>query len=243
MRHAPYDHEVLMITHTAFLGLPYSWHPENWRVYVDEVPQVDEPYKYPLPRNWELLAEHIEVDKKVGTDVYLMKAKDKRELEKILKNKAHDAVFDLFRSLLEKLISDNYHVFANIQTFKRLQGSGFVQTRKKENANPNANYLYFVSMLHPNAFNKGFESLTFLGADIEYTLLYKWFTQYHGDKWVVNDDIKRRLRPARHIGHLITIKYFTDRARGFSKYFGRLDSNIQDMTNNEAVVSLPTAMA
>ena len=61
LRRARDQGEVLLITWSAFIDLPYVHRPEFWTVVIDEVPQVDRFYPLMLPFNHGFLIEHFEL--------------------------------------------------------------------------------------------------------------------------------------------------------------------------------------
>jgi hypothetical protein len=124
LRGAEQEGQVLLISHSAYLNLPYFHRRERWKIFIDEIPQFDIPYKWRLPKNWQLLADHVEVERAVNESVFVIRAKDKGKLKRALE-KPPDDVFDVFRPMLHDLLSENRQVFINRQTRDRLEGIGF----------------------------------------------------------------------------------------------------------------------
>jgi hypothetical protein len=230
LKGAEQEGQVLLITHSAYLNLPYFHRRERWKIFIDEIPQFDIPYKWRLPTNWRLVAEHVEVERAVNESVFLIRARDRSKLKRQLEN-PHDDVFDVFRPMLHDLLNENRQVFVNRQTRDRLEGIGFVHTRKKEKSSPTNNYLYFVSILHPHAF----ENVTLLGANLEHSLLFHWLKRFHGRPLIEDASIKADLRPVTQVGARLQIKYFCEADHGFTKHLGRKGSHNDEITNFDAM--------
>jgi hypothetical protein len=228
LRHAKATHHVLCITHKSYFDLPFIWHEERWRIFIDEIPALDTPYDWPLPMNWPLLAAHIELGQRYMPGLYVARAKSKAALHKILNETAHDAVFDQFRPLLQDLLNDNKLVLANLQTVERLRGEGFVD-RAQEPRQPDANRVYFMSLLNP----KRFKNATLLGADAEWSLLFKWLQSFHGHTMVPQNEILNGLRDEWDMGALLTIKYFSE--KGVSRFRAEQKSTDGQTLNIDAM--------
>jgi hypothetical protein len=230
LKGAGQEGEVLLITHSAYLSLPYFHRREHWKIFIDEVPQFDVPYKWRLPKNWHLLAEHVEVERGVNESVFQIRAKDRGKLKRTLES-PHDDVFDVFRPMLNDLLNENRQVFINRQTRDRLEGIGFIHTRGKEKENPPNNYMYFLSILGP----KAFENVTLLGANLEHSLLFPWLSRFHGRPLIEDVAIKANLRAVIQRGARLQIKYFCEADHGFTKHLGRKGSHNDEMTNFDAM--------
>jgi hypothetical protein len=76
LRHAKATHHVLCITHKSYFDLPFIWHEERWRIFIDEIPALDTPYDWPLPMNWPLLAAHIELGERYMPGLYVARAQN-----------------------------------------------------------------------------------------------------------------------------------------------------------------------
>jgi len=72
---------ALLITWSAYIDLPYFHRRENWRIIIDEVPQVDRFYPLMLPHSYGLLAEHLQPLPSTNTDLYLIKSKNSHKLK------------------------------------------------------------------------------------------------------------------------------------------------------------------
>jgi hypothetical protein len=230
LRGAEQEGQVLLITHSAYLNLPYLHRREHWKIFIDEIPQFGIPYKWRLPKNWQLLADQVEVERTVNESVFVIRAKDKGKLKRTLESPPDD-VFDVFRPMLHDLLNENRQVFISRQTRDRLEGIGFAHTRKEEKSSPTNNYLYFVSLLTPRAF----QNVTLLGANLEHSLLFHWLKRFHGRPLIEDAAIKVNLRPASQVGERLQIKYFCDTARGFTKHLGRKGSHDDELTNFDAM--------
>jgi hypothetical protein len=61
-KHTALDGEVLFITHSALMLLPYFHRKHDWHVIVDEIPQADWCAEFNVPRAHRLITDHFIVD-------------------------------------------------------------------------------------------------------------------------------------------------------------------------------------
>jgi hypothetical protein len=202
MNHAEDSGEILLITWNAYVDLPYVNRRENWRVIIDEVPQLDRFYGPRLPRNLSFLTEHIDIeDSAVNDRVATARIKDRAVLEERLEA-VRDDVEELFREFFRDLLSHNKDMFVDLDSWNRLVEQGGFSDDE------NANRLFFISMLRPEAFSDAI----LLGANVADSLVYHWLTRFHGYHFVEHGAIASQLRAfPKNTGSRLKISYFIPR--------------------------------
>ena len=202
MNHAEDAGEILLITWNAYVDLPYLNRRQNWRVIIDEVPQVDRFYGPRLPRNLSFLTEHIDIeDSAVNDRVATVRIKDRAVLEERMEA-VRDDVEELFREFFRDLLSPNKDMFVDLDSWNRLVEQG------EFSDDENLNRLFFISMLRPEAFSDAI----LLGANVADSLVYHWLTRFHGYRFVEHGAIASQLRPfPKNTGSRLKISYFIPR--------------------------------
>lgn len=173
----------LIITWQAYAELLFFPNREDWQPMVDEIPQVDRPYKLKIPFNQAFITEHVEIDHAVNERVALLKPADAGKLRSFL-NKPRDDVHGLFADFLRDVLSRKRDVFVEIEPWTRMMEELAVGESDDENT------VLAVSMLNP----KLLDGAIMLGANFERSMLYEWFGRYHGVKFKEFEPIKRHLR-------------------------------------------------
>ena len=106
-----------------------------------------------------------------------------------------------------------------------------------ERGQEEANKVHFVSMLRPEPFI----GATIIGANIEDSLLYHWFRDWHGVEFVENSEIARRLRKMPEtIGERLKVSYFIPGNRYASKYLFNQEGT-EGVSNHEKMNRLAIA--
>ena len=202
MNHAEDAGQILLITWNAYVDLPYLNRRENWRVIIDEVPQVDRFYPWMLPRNLSFLTEQIDIDEASGNDkVARVIVKDRSVLEELFEAQRDD-VHEVFREFFRDLLSHNKDMFVDLDSWNRLVEQG------EFTDDESLNRLFFISMLRPEAFSDAI----LLGANVADSLVYHWLTRFHGYRFVEHGAIASQLRPfPKGTGSRLKISYFIPR--------------------------------
>jgi hypothetical protein len=202
MNHAEDAGEILLITWNAFVDLPYLNRRQNWRVIIDEVPQLDRFYGPRLPRNLSFLTEHIDIeDSAVNDRVATVRIKDRAVLEDRLEA-VRDDVEELFREFFRDLLSHNMDMFVDLDSWNRLVEQG------EFTDDESLNRLFFISMPRPEAFSDAI----LLGANVSDSLVCHWLTRFHGYRFVEHGAIASQLRPfPKNTGSRLKISYFIPR--------------------------------
>lgn len=183
---------VLLITWAAYSELPYFHKRENWQVFIDEVPQIDQFYQYYLDDDVhkEELFKHLRVEHSVNENIGIIKARGslKNHIEK-----NQDDIDQTFRKLFHDVVNSNKDVFVDMNSF--YSGDKF----------------WFLSMVNHNVF----KNTTLLGANIEHSILYSWFKYYHGVEFQPHTKITNGLLDSSPVGERLRISYFSKKK--FSK--------------------------
>ena len=116
LRRARDQGEVLLITWSAFIDLPYVHRPEFWTVVIDEVPQVDRFYPLMLPFNHGFLIEHFELFPTSNEGLSLVRPKKSGSLKRLLE-RAPDDVNEVFRELSWDVASPKKEVFVDLESW------------------------------------------------------------------------------------------------------------------------------
>jgi hypothetical protein len=173
---------ILLTTHKGLLDLPYFPNSNDWNVFIDEMPNVDTPYKFTLPENSNHLLDYIEVGKCAGesgkTIVYPVRVKPNKKTALKNKVKGHnDTVKESFIDLYRDLLSPYKDVYISENSLKTLQTSGEQE-------------ILFISILKP----RQFYNWTIMSANFEESILYIWFKNRHNILFNEFTSISKNLR-------------------------------------------------
>jgi len=186
--------EVLMITWSCYSKLPLHYIKKiqnEYDVYIDEIPKVDEFYQFNLFDNKSLFKRYLKLTK---SDDALVKvtAKNLSEIKTFIKSE--DTVYsDEIEELFQRVISPYYDVYVDASDLKK---------------NDENSRIYFMSMLNPHLF----QGVTLLGANLEKSMLYHWFTSKHGVNFTDNTDIINKLDAPFDLSNRMRISYLTDKS-------------------------------
>lgn len=211
---------VLLMTWLGYQDLPYFNRRENWDVYIDEIPQIDEFLPFTIPFNNKKILDYVEIGEPVNEVLAKVKVKDglEKELQKII-DKPFDQVNSSFDGLYKAILSDSRDVFVDLESWNRvfereeIDHSTNICDEKKSR-----NRVFFLSMMKPHEWN----DVTLMGANIEASMLFNWFSNYHDVQFRNNHEIISDLRKDKNstsLGGRLNVSYFLN-DRGFSKYFG-----------------------
>ncbi len=101
---------LLIITKEAYKHIPYFNRRNNWKIVIDEIPQVDVGHKLNLPRNMGKISSRVERGCVVNEHVVQIVAKDPKALRNELEA-VKDDLDNVLRKFFEHIISDNYETF------------------------------------------------------------------------------------------------------------------------------------
>ena len=107
--------EILFITHSALMLLPYFHRRQDWHVILDEVPQADWCAEFNVPDTHRLITDCFDVDAEAASlaDNRYVRAvpKDHFRLEQMARNKNCDQVWDIFQQFANLLISPHWAAY------------------------------------------------------------------------------------------------------------------------------------
>lgn len=188
---------VLLVTWTSYQKIPYFNRRKDWRIIVDEVPQVDQFFEINLQQHMDELLTYVQLGENVNETTATVIPVDDGKLKRLLENP--DDLTKVLQPFFNAVLSPNVDVFVDLQTWTQ------IAERRKFEKQRDANRIYFVAMLNPRLFDRA----TILGANLEDSMLYHWFSQYHGVKFVLNKRIASGLRYTQHppMGNRLRIQY------------------------------------
>jgi hypothetical protein len=100
-KHTALDGEVLFITHSALMLLPYFHRRQHWHAIMDEIPQADWCCEFNVSETHSLITDCFAVDADAASlaDNRYVRAvpKDNAKLERMARNKRGDQVWDIFQ--------------------------------------------------------------------------------------------------------------------------------------------------
>ncbi len=217
-KHTSLDGEILFITHTALMLLPYFHRRQDWHLILDEIPQADWCSEFNVPRTHRLITDCFTVDAEAASlaDNRYVRAvpKDRKALEEMARNTDRDQVWDIFQQFANVLISPHWSAYVLDDQYTSLIAG--VGNRRK--------LLAFAHL--KSSLLDGFATATVMGACFKNSVLYQLWSAA-GVQFRPHKAITKRLRYATHgNGHLLTILYATE--EDWSK-------NFRDKTINDAL--------
>ncbi len=201
-KHTAVDGEVLFITHSALMLLPYFHRRSDWHLIFDEIAQADWCDEFCVPQTHRLITNCFSVDAEAANlaDNRYVRAvpKDREALEQMARNKDRDQVYDIFQQFANVLISSHWSGYVLDDQYTNLiTGSG----KKRK--------LLAFAHLRPSLLD-GFASATMMGACFKQSVLYALWSG-SGVEFRLHHGITKRLRYTQHQnGELLTIRYATE---------------------------------
>jgi hypothetical protein len=201
-KHTESGGEILMITHSALMLLPYFHRRQDWHVVVDEIPQADWCAEFCIADSHRLITDYIAVDPEavsLADNRYVrIVPTDHARLEQMARNKNCDQVWDIFQQFANLLTSRHWSAYVLDNQYQNLiNGEG---DRRK---------LLAFAHLKPSLLD-GFGSATIMGACFKQSVLYQLWSAM-GVRFRPHKAITKGLRYKRHgNGALLTIKYATE---------------------------------
>lgn len=200
---------ALLVAWQSYDDLPYFKNQSHWKIYIDELPQVNSFYSVDISKNRQLITDFIELDQVINSEIASISIKDGcgNKLQQ-----AHDSTddgYNEFRSLYRAVLSDNRDVFVLIEDWNVVIN--------KYKSDIKTGELTFIAMLNP----REFKNTTLLAANIENSLIYHWFKRYHKVNFTPNMSLVSNLRYTQHdetVGNRVEI-YYCIEERNYSKYY------------------------
>ena len=118
--------EVLFLTHATLMQTPYWDRRKDWRLIIDEAPQVFYHTEFTLPINHHILLPALETVPHNIRYSHLLPG-DVSRLEAIAENRGEDQVDALFQEFARMLTSNKWDMFGT----KRSSGRGSRQARSR----------------------------------------------------------------------------------------------------------------
>ncbi len=199
---------VLIITWVAFDDLPFFKRKGNWRIFIDELPQVDSIFSVDISKNKQFITDFVELGKTINSNIATVAIKPNCYSKLKKANESTDDGYKNFKPLYRAFLSDNRDVFVDITQWNAVIN--------KQKAGTKSGSLTFLAMLNPKQFSK----TTLLAANIEHSLIYLWFLRFHKVKFVESKSITDALRFTEHseeTGNRVKLYYFLE-DRKYSKY-------------------------
>ncbi len=162
-KHMAQGGEVLFITHSALMLLPYIHRRQDWHLILDEIPQADWCAEFNIPHTHRLITDCFTVDPEASSraDNRYVRAlpNDSKALEEMARNKDRDQVWDIFQQFANRLISPHWSAYVlDDQYTNLLNGAGEKRT------------LLAFAHLKPSLLD-GFVSSTIMGACFKESVL------------------------------------------------------------------------
>jgi len=170
LKHAGKCGHVLIITHAAYLRLPYLHNRDNWAVYFDETVQIDRYHEFDVSQNVQVIKGRV-----------IMSGMDDKSGLALLK--------PVSASNLKREISDPDDVLKGVEgllDFLRdvndCNQDTFVDPEQWESLGTDSKWLNAISIMKSDKF----KGVTLLSANIEYSMMHHWFTMRHGLKTITH---------------------------------------------------------
>lgn len=194
--------EVLLITHEAFMRLPFIQNRKQWSLIFDEAPSADLFEALNVPETHFLITDHLELaDQDAAYGKITWRQGSRTHLQRMARNVRADQVWSQFSGLLGRIVSPHWDVYA-------LQ-SNYHSVLKDDG---HARQLMTYSLLRPSIFD-GFKATIIAAALFQDTCLYRLWSAEGVVFEPVGRGMQEALRYQQHSnGQLITIRYVTDAA-------------------------------
>ena len=174
---------------------------------MDEIPQVDQFFEIDLGQHMDELLKYIKLGEPVNEMVSKVVPVNEGQLRRLLSKP--DDFTQVVKQFFAAVLSENNDVFVDLKLWTK------IAEKRKFDKERDSNRIYFLSMLNPGLF----ERTTLLGANIEDSILYRWFHQFYGVRFVLKKAIAAGLRYTKHpsVSGRLKIQYLL-RDKGHSKY-------------------------
>ena len=198
---------VIICTQQIFPRIGYIENKREWTLIVDEIPAVDRFSDPTLPHTHHIITPYIK-----ATDEYFGMTMRKIESSNQSMGSNKDDILDVIRPIIEDVSSEHFLSYTDTANWDKLVKKNKISDDKtyKTQYGNERNKLYFLRMLQPSVFG-GFQQVIMMGANFEQSLLYKYWSDYRGVKFVPFKPIVKNLRFTEHNnGHRLTIRYLQE---------------------------------
>lgn len=190
LKNSPDFGSVVLITWQSYQMLPWFPNRDNWKIVIDEIPQVDVFRELPLSKYPGFIKDEISVGDSGIDGFLLVTARHPDALKKKMSEK--DKVLEVFREFYGFITSKNHEVFVlekDWNQFDKIEDSTF----------------RFLSMLNYRAFKNSL----LLGANVESSLLVKWLRKRFGITIGPDEELESQLLYKNHsFGSRARVTYF-----------------------------------
>jgi hypothetical protein len=145
--------------------LPYLHNRKRWRIWFDEIPELDRFYQPMLPVNNTWLSNWLEPGERVTEDIARVVVKNKSNLKKFCEGPTDD-INNVVLGLLKEALSPDRILYMDLNDWDRNQ-RGEVNEDDEE-----MNRVKFVSMINPKCLNHA----TILAANFERHAIRHWLS-------------------------------------------------------------------
>ena len=188
---------IVFATHQVLPFVRFWANQNRVHVIIDEELQVAKHGCFQIPQTHKLITDYIELGSHDAVYSRVI-ASDYKELEKIASNPAKDEIFERFRETAQILVNSHWDSFVNTEQYEKLR-VGKVER------------LSIHSILRPSIL-EGFGSVTMASANFRDTLVYELWS-HQGVQFDKDKGLIKSLRFQEHQnGHLVSVKYLTDRS-------------------------------
>ncbi len=191
--------EIMMITHGAFLRIPFFASRKNWVVIVDETLGVDCISEYNIPVSHRLITDRLAVRDTGPKYARLICTKDSKDWWKnIAQNGSQDDILRHFQELAGKLTDKNWDVFTSSTRFADIVANG------------GQGPITIHAVLKPSIF-RGFKRVIVASACMEDTMLFKLWSAKGVKLKPASGSLRKNLRYTEHEnGKHVAIHYFLE---------------------------------
>ena len=174
--------QIVFITHQLLPHIPYFPNKQDWRVFVDEAPQIHDRQTL-IPQSHTTLTSHLQQEPYNAIYSRLV-CRDAGAVTDIAQNTDRDAIFEVLSQAARDVKNPNWECYVNTEDFERL-----LRGEAKE--------LDIYTVLSPSIFD-GFRSVFIASANFRDTTLYHLWRQ-RGLAFEEDVDFERvaAIRPAR----------------------------------------------
>lgn len=188
---------ALAITWAAFQELGYRPGHKNFKVYVDEVPQLDQLFEMRVPYNTQLFEDYLKI-LPFNDALGLVAPRDRGKLRYFLEKKClNDDVYSIYYDLFKAVYKSEREVYVDWASWERLCEEKVVSSHQ------DGNVVYFLSLLSATLFR----GVTLLGANIEQSMMYLWLSKNYGMSFEKDSEIYPMLRRGPALGSRVRILY------------------------------------
>jgi hypothetical protein len=218
---------TLIITQEAYNLLKYFPSHETWRLYIDEIPNIDSEVEVLIPYNTELLNQYFDIEY-FNDELYKINVKG--NIQEFL-GRSEDRIDDIIRPIIHAFASGNI-IYTKKDSWDRIVTDKVItqDVRIDRVFGNKKNKLYFLIINNIEKYLKHEETIL-LGANISNSIFYEYgksigvnFTKHHS--------ISKYLNYETHLnGNLVTIYYMQDKRA--SNYNKKLFNKEENTTNEE----------